>query len=63
MLCSDILGLIIKYSFKYTKIISYIKEYFLALIEKNVFLVVLFLTLDNTASHFILINTKADYNE
>lgn len=35
MLCSDILGLIIKYSFKYTKIISYIKEYFWSFIEKG----------------------------
>ena len=58
MLCSDILGLIIKYSFKYTKIITYIKKYFLAPIEKNVFLVVIFLTLDNAASYFISINTK-----
>ena len=35
MLFSDILGFITKYGFKYTKIISYIKEYFLALIEKG----------------------------
>gem|GEM_PF-1855329 len=58
MLCSDILGFITKYRFKYTKIITYIKKYFLAPIEKNVFLVVIFLTLDNVASYFISINTK-----